>query len=63
MWIRTNPVTAARHFQYRLRMFIHEFLKLCNIIGQITDFAIRIERESPHAHMIFWIANAPKLGT
>ena len=65
MWIRSNPVTAARHFQYRLNTFIHKFLLSFNIIGQITDFAIRIEfqqRGSPHAHMIFWIANVPKLG-
>ena len=65
MWIRSNPVTAARHFQYRLNTFIHKFLLPFNIIGHITDFAIRIEfqqRGSPHAYMILWIANAPKLG-
>ena len=26
-WVRRNPVTAARHFQYRLNIFFNEFLK------------------------------------
>ena len=26
-WLRQNPVTAARHFQYRLNTFFHSFLK------------------------------------
>ena len=26
-WIRRNPVTAGRHFQYRLNTFFNEFLK------------------------------------
>ena len=26
-WLRLNPVTAARHFQYRLSTFVQDFLK------------------------------------
>ena len=26
-WLRSNPVTAARHFHYRLNVFFQEFLK------------------------------------
>ena len=53
-WLRQNPVTAARHFQYRLDTFL----------GELVDYAIRIEfqaRGSPHAHTILWIKDAPKL--
>ena len=66
-WLRRNPVTAARHFQYRLDLFWSEFLKSkANPIGKVTDYMIRIEfqaRGSPHAHTIIWIENAPKFGT
>ena len=66
-WLRRNPVTAARHFQYRLDLFWSEFLKSkANPIGKVTDYMIRIEfqaRGSPHAHTILWIENAPKFGT
>ena len=26
-WLRRNPVTASRHFQYRLNVFFNDFLK------------------------------------
>ena len=26
-WLRSNPVTAARHFHYRLNTFFQKFLK------------------------------------
>ena len=63
-WIRRNPVTAARHFQYRLNTFFSEFLKSpANPLGEIVDHAVRIEfqnRGSPHAHRVLWVKNAPK---
>ena len=64
-WLSSNPVTAARHFQYRLDMFFKEFL-CCkpHPIGEIIDFVIRIEfqaRGSPHAHIIIWVKDAPTL--
>ena len=65
-WLRSNPVTAARMFQYRLETFVITFLKSnANPIGCVTEYVIRIEfqaSESPHAHTLFWIKDAPKIG-
>ena len=42
-WIRNSPVTAARHYQYRLNTFFQEFLKSsANPLGELVDHAIRI---------------------
>ena len=64
-WLRQNPVTAARHFQYRLNTFFQVFLKsTAHPLGELVDYAIRIEfqaRGSPHAHTILWIKDAPRL--
>ena len=66
MWLRTNPVTAARMFQYRLETFVLTFLKsVAEPIGPVAEYVIQIEfqaRGSPHAHTLFWIKDAPKLG-
>ena len=63
-WLRQNPVTAARHFHYRLNVFFQEFLKsTARPLGEIVDYAIRIEfqtRGSPHAHCVIWVKDAPK---
>ena len=65
-WLRQNPVTAARHFQYRLDLFFNRFLKSkAHPLGELADHAIRIEfqaRGSSHAHSILWMKGAPKLG-
>ena len=65
-WLRKNPVTAARHFQYRLNIFFQEFLKsAAKPLGEIVDHGIRIEfqaRGSPHAHCVIWVKDAPKYG-
>ena len=65
-WLRRNPVTAARHFQYRLNTFFQEFLKsAAKPLGEIVDYGIRIEfqaRGSPHAHCVIWVKDAPKYG-
>ena len=65
-WLRRNPVTAARHFQYRLNTFLQEFLKsTAKPLGEIVDYGIRIEfqaRGSPHAHCVIWVKDAPKYG-
>ena len=62
-WLRQNPVTAARHFQYRLNTFFQTFLKSpAHPLGELVDYAIRIEfqaRGSPHAHTILWIKDSP----
>ena len=66
MWLRTNPVTAARMFQYRLETFVITFLKsAAEPIGPVAEYVIWIEfqaRGSPHAHTLFWIKDSPKLG-
>ena len=66
MWLRSNPVTAARMFQHRLDSFITTFLKSTSEpIGPLSEYVIRIEfqaRGSPHAHTLIWIKDAPKLG-
>ena len=55
-WLKHNPVTAARHFQYRLNALFQGFLKsTAKPLGEIVDYAIRIEfqaRGSPHAHCV-----------
>ena len=65
-WLRRNPVTAARHFQYRLNVFFSDFLKSnAKPLGEVTDYAIRVEfqaRGSPHAHNVIWVKDAPKFG-
>ena len=66
MWLRSNPVTAARMFQYRLETFVITFLKSnSEPIGGVAEYVIQIEfqaRGSPHAHTLFWIKDSPKLG-
>ena len=63
-WLKRNPVTAARHFQYRLNSLFQGFLKSsAKPLGEIADYAIRIEfqaRGSPHAHCVLWVKDAPK---
>ena len=65
-WLKRNPVTAARHFHYRLTVFFQHFLKsTAKPLGEIADYAIRIEfqaRGSPHAHCVIWVKDAPEYG-
>ena len=65
-WLRHNPVTAARHFQYRLNSFFQDVLKSkAKPLGEIVDYAMRIEfqsRGSPHARCVLWVKDAPKYG-
>ena len=65
-WLRRNPVTAARHFQYRLNSFFQDVLKSkAKPLGEIVDYAIRVEfqsRGSPHVHCVLWVKDAPKYG-
>ena len=65
-WLKRNPVTAARHFHYRLHVFFQEFFKSsAEPLGKMEDCAIRIEfqaRGSPHAHTLIWVKDAPKFG-
>ena len=65
-WLRSNPVTAARHFDHRVDLFMKHILlnKNINPLGEITDFKYRIEfqqRGSPHVHMLIWVKDAPDM--
>ena len=59
-WIKHNPVTAARHFQYRLNAVSQDFLKsTAKPLGEIADYAIRIEfqaRGSPKQNLPFQLS-------
>jgi hypothetical protein len=61
--LRSNPVTAARHFQFRLDMFLKDIiLSRSQPLGHVRHFFYRIEfqqRGSPHAHGVLWIDDAP----
>ena len=63
-WLKRNPVTAARHFHYRLNVFFQDFLKsTAKPLGEIAEYAIRIEfqaRGSPHGHCVIWVKDAPE---
>ena len=44
MWLRSNPVTPARMFQYLLDAFVITFLKSsAQPIGEVIEYVIRIE--------------------
>ena len=65
-WLKCNPVTAARHFEFRLDEFFQKFLKSpAQPLGEITEYVRRIEfqmRGSPHMHGELWVKGAPKIG-
>ena len=64
-WIRTNPVTAARMFQFRLETFFKDvLLSDARPLGDLQDYMIRIEfqnRGSPHAHCLLFIKDSKQL--
>ncbi len=43
MWLRSNPVTAARQFQYRTETFKAFLCSNSNPIGKIKDYLIQVE--------------------
>ena len=65
--IKSDPVTCARYFDYRVQIFLHKvLLSEVGPIGEIVDYFYRVEfqqRGSPHVHMLVWIANAPNMAT
>ena len=63
-YLRSNPGTAARHFDNRVQLFFKHILmnQKLNPLGHITDYKYRIEfqhRGSPHVHMLAWVKDAP----
>ena len=65
-YVKLNPVTVARHFDYRLRtLFKDVIFSKEKPLGEVTDYFRRIEaqaRGSVHAHCLLWVKDAPKLG-
>ena len=52
MWLRSNPVTAMRMFQYRLDTFVITFLKSSlKPIGEVVEYVIQIEFQAREVHM------------
>ena len=64
-WLHSNPVTAARHFDHRLQLFMTTLIHgKSKPIGEIQDYNYRIEfqqRGSPHCHMLLWVRDAPSI--
>jgi hypothetical protein len=65
--IASNPVTAARMFEYRVQMFITQvILSEAQPIGPVQNYFYRTEfqqRGWPHIHCLFWIKSAPVFDT
>ncbi|XP_060571765.1 uncharacterized protein LOC132729947 [Ruditapes philippinarum] len=64
-WIRNNPVTTARHFDYKVQQFFKLIIQKNKALGNVTDFFIRTEfqqRGSPHVHCVLWVKDAPMAG-
>ena len=63
--VNSNPVTAVRMFEQRVKNFIKIMIKSpSNVIGKVSDIFVRVEfqqRGWPHIHCLFWVENAPKL--
>ena len=66
-WIRSNPVTCARHFEFKYQKFLKNvIMSKSHPIGPVSDFFYRVEfqqRGSPHIHALFWVDGAPKIGS
>ena len=61
--LNKNPVLVARHFQYRVEIFL-KVIVLDGPLVKTSYYAARVEfqvRGSPHIHSFIWILNAPKL--
>ena len=61
--IFSNPVTAARMFDHRVKKFIKDVIQSpAEPIGNVVDFFYRTEfqqRGWPHIHMLVWVQDAP----
>ena len=61
--LNKNPVLVAKHFQYRVNIFLKLFV-VDGPLAKTKYYAIRVElqvRGSPHITSFIWISNAPKL--
>ena len=64
--IQSDPVTCARHFDFCVNKFLHNFLlSSAQPLSEIQDYFYRVEyqnRGSPHIHMMIWCKDAPSYG-
>jgi hypothetical protein len=63
--VEYNPVTAARHFDYKVQQFFKIMILKNRVLGEVKHYFIRTEfqqRGSPHVHCVFWVKNAPVCG-
>ena len=59
----SNRVFVARHFQYRLQVFLKEIV-VDDPLGKTKCYSIRVEFQvcgSPHVHCFLCVPNAPVL--
>lgn len=64
-WLRENPVTAARHFDFKLKKLFQDIIlhKQLQPLGPISNYFYRIQfqqRGSPHAHCVIFVDKAPQ---
>lgn len=63
--LRTNPMTATRHFDHRLQLFMDILVYgQSRLIGQVVHFRYCIEIQqwgSPHSHMVVWMKDPPHI--
>ena len=61
--LKSNPVTLADTFQYRVECLFSEYLHSeYQPVGEITNYVIKMEFQecgSQHAHCLLWVKNAP----
>lgn len=54
-WLRNNPVTAARHFDYKVQQFFKIMILKNRVLDEVKHYFIRTEfqkRGSPHVHCV-----------
>ncbi|XP_070191701.1 uncharacterized protein [Littorina saxatilis] len=65
--IQKDPVTCARHFDYRVQVLFRKVIMSdLQPLGKVTDHFFRVEfqqRGSPHIHCMIWVEDAPKADT
>ena len=62
--IRSDPVTVARYFDYRVHKFFQFLSSPLSPLGKLTEYFYRVEfqqRGSPHIHAMLWIEDAPQI--
>ena len=57
--LKVYPVTSVTMFKYHVEsFFMHYILDRCNPVGQVKEYAIKIEFQecgSLHAHCLIWV--------